>query len=167
MKIFLATDHTGIEQKNNVKEFLRAQGYDVEDCGAYEYDKNDDYPDFIGKAAKRVSENKGSVGFVFGGSGQGEAIVANKYTGARCALFYAPSVPHEAVDINGAKSDDPFEIVKLTREHNHANMLSIGVRFLKQEDILKAIHVFLETPWSQDERHKRRVDKIKNLNHNK
>jgi ribose 5-phosphate isomerase B len=129
MKVFLATDHTGLELKNKAKVFLQGLGYEVEDCGAYEVDKNDDYPDFIGKAAENVSKDPENVkGIIFGGSGQGEAMVANKFKGVRCALFYSKAVPVQSVNAEGRESNDPFEIIKLTREHNLANMLSLGVR---------------------------------------
>src|SRR5688572_6022513 len=144
--IYLATDHTGFELKNKVKEFLSKKGYQVEDCGAFEFDQNDDYPDFISKAALKVSQNSESLGIIFGGSGQGEAIVANKYPNVRCALFYSPAVPTQAADISGRESHDPFEILKLTREHNQSNMLSIGVRFVKEEDVFGAIEVWLNSP---------------------
>ncbi len=160
MKIFLGTDHTGIELKNAVKDFLEKAGHDVHDCGAYEYDKDDDYPDVISKAAEGVSETEGSYGFIFGGSGQGEQMTANKYPGVRCALFYAPAVPTTTVDISGKESHDPFEIIRLTRQHNYANMLSLAVRFLTKEDVLMAVKLFLETPISHEERHVRRVEKI-------
>src|SRR2546429_356366 len=98
MKVFLATDHTGVELKNKVLEFLQKEGYEAVDCGAYTYDKDDDYPDFIGKAAEEVSRDpENSRGIIFGGSGQGEAMVANKYKGVRCALFYTPALPTQAV----------------------------------------------------------------------
>ncbi len=160
-KVYLATDHTGFELKNKVKEFLQKEGYEVEDCGAYEFNKDDDYPDFISKAAQKASNNPDGVGIIFGGSGQGEAMVANKYPNVRCALFYGPALPVRAVDITGRQSSDPFEILRLTREHNHANVLSIGIRFLSDKDILKAIKIWLETPFSSEERHVRRVEKIK------
>ncbi len=163
MKIYLATDHTGLELKNSIKKFLEQEGYDVEDCGAYEYDKDDDYPDFIGKAAQGVSENQEALGIVMGGSGQGEQMVANKYKGVRCALFYTLAIPAQSVDISGKTSTDPFEIVKLTRQHNHANILSLGVRFLSIDDAKHAVKVFLETPVSSEERHVRRVEKIKKI----
>lgn len=163
MKVYLATDHTGLELKNTLKAFLEEQGHEVEDCGAYAYDKDDDYPDFIGKAAQGVSEQPGALGIVMGGSGQGEQMTANKYKGVRCALFYAPAVPAKSVDISGKISSDPFEIIKLTRQHNHANMLSLGVRFLSEEDAKQAVKIFLETPVSNEERHKRRIEKLKKL----
>lgn len=167
MKIYLASDHTGFELKDKVKEFLQKEGYEVEDCGAYEYDKFDDYPDFISKAAAAVSKDpQNSRGIIFGGSGQGEAMVANKFKNIRCALFYTPALPTQAVNIEGRKSEDPFEIIKLTREHNFANMLSIGIRFVKEEDVFKAVKVWLEAPLTTEERHVRRIEKIRKIEQN-
>lgn len=164
MKVYLATDHTGFEIKNSIKTFLQESGYDVEDCGAFSLDKEDDYPDFIAKAAAAVSKDPdNSRGIIFGGSGQGEAMVANKFNGVRCALFYAKALPTQAVDAEGRESNDPFAIVKLTREHNFANMLSFGIRFLTEEDIKKALQLWLESSASSEERHKRRVEKIKEI----
>lgn len=164
MKVYLATDHIGLEQKNKVKEFVQELGHEVEDCGAYAFNKDDDYPDLIAKAAEGVSKDlENSQGIIFGGSGQGEAMVANKFKGVRCALFYSKAVPLQTIDVTGKKSEDPFEILKLTKEHNGANMLSIGVRFLSEEDILKAVKIWLETPPPNEERHKRRIEKIAQL----
>ena len=161
MKIFIGTDHAGLEFKNQLKDFLGQEGYEVVDCGPETFDKDDDYPDFCGAAAKGVSENPGAFGIVLGGSGQGEQIVANKFKGVRCALFYTKAVPVEAIDVTGAKSEDPFEIVKLTRQHNDSNMLSLGTRFLSIDDAKQAVKLFLETPFSNEERHQRRINKIK------
>lgn len=161
MKIYLATDHTGLELKNKIAVYLQKKGYEVEDCGAYEYDKDDDYPDLIGKAAQKVSENPQDRGIIFGGSGQGEAMVANKFKNVRCALFYSPALATQAINIEGDKSTDPFEILKLTRVHNGANMLSIGFRFIHEEDVFKAIKIWLETPDPTEKRHVRRIEKIK------
>ena len=166
MKVYLATDHTGIELKNKVNAFLQKEGYEPVDCGAYDYDKYDDYPDWIGKAAQKVSENPQERGIIFGGSGQGEAMVANKFKNVRCAIFYTPAIPTQAVNIEGDKSTDPFEIVKLSRDHNNANMLSIGFRFVKDEDVFRAIKIWLETPFSDEERHKRRIEKIAKIEEN-
>jgi ribose 5-phosphate isomerase B len=167
MKIYLATDHTGIELKNKVKTFLEKEGYEIVDCGAYDYDKYDDYPDWIGKAAQKVSQKSTDRGIIFGGSGEGEAMVANKFKNVRCGLFYTPAIPTQSVNIEGDKSTDPFEIVKLTRDHNDANMLSIGFRFVKDEDVFKAVKIWLETPFSNEERHKRRIEKISKLEDSK
>jgi ribose 5-phosphate isomerase B len=164
MKVYLATDHTGLELKEKLKKFLTDKGYEVEDCGAYEYDPDDDYPDFIARAAEGVSRDpENSRGIIFGGSGQGEAMVANKFRSVRCALFYSPALAVEPINIEGDMSTDPFEILKLTREHNWANMLSIGFRFVKKEDIFKAVEVWLSIPDPTVERHLRRVEKIKKL----
>lgn len=163
MKIYLATDHTGLSLKNKVLLFLQNKGHDVEDCGAYSVDNDDDYPDWIGKAALKVSQNPLAKGIIFGGSGQGEAMVANKYHNVRCALFYSPAVATQAIDIEGEKSTDPYEILKLTRVHNGANMLSIGFRFITEEEVYTAIDVWLNTPDPTEERHKRRIDKIKKI----
>jgi ribose 5-phosphate isomerase B len=160
-KIYLATDHAGLEVKNKVIEYLKSLGYETEDCGPFEFDKNDDYPDLISKAAKKVSENPEEFGIVFGGSGQGEAMVSNKFKNVRCALFYSLAIPAQAIDISGNKSTDPYEMLKLTREHNNSNMLSIGTRFLTEEQIITAIKIFLESPFPGDERHARRIEKIK------
>lgn len=163
MKVYLATDHAGFELKNKIVEFLQKEGYEAEDCGPATYDKDDDYPDFISIAAKKVSENPTDFGIVFGGSGQGEAIVANKFKNVRCALFYGPVIPPVATDITGQTSDDPYEMLRLTREHNNSNMLSIGVRFMAPEDAMNAIKLFLESKYSGEERHSRRIEKIKKL----
>ena len=114
MKIHLATDHAGFDLKNSIREYLINQGYDVKDHGAYEYDALDDYPDFIIPCAKAVSKDLNSRGIIFGGSGQGEAMAANRIKGVRAAVFY-----------NG-----PDEIIRLSRQHNNANILSIGARFM-------------------------------------
>jgi len=164
MKIYLATDHTGLELKEKLKVFLSGKGFEVEDCGAYDYNPDDDYPDFISKAARGVSNDpENSKGIIFGGSGQGEAMVANKFKGVRCAVFYIPAVPVHSADITGRMSSDPFEMLRLTREHNNANMLSLGFRFLSEEDIFKAVEIFLSAPFTKAERHARRIEKIKEI----
>lgn len=167
MKVYLATDHAGFELKEKVKLFLQNNGYTVEDCGAREFDKNDDYPDFISIAAEAVSKDpENAMGIIFGGSGQGEAMVANKYPNVRCSVFYKPCVPPYAVDFTGKISTDLYEMVKLTRMHNNANMLSLSARFLKTEEAIQAVKVFLDTKFPDDERHVRRIEKIRNLEKN-
>jgi ribose 5-phosphate isomerase B len=144
MKIFLGTDHAGFELKRHIKRFLLDEGHDVEDLGAKEFNKGDDYPDFIRPAAKKVASNKGSMGIIFGSSGQGEAIAANKIKGARAALYYG----HEK------------EIITLSREHNDANILSLGAKFLTKEQAAKAVRLWLSTEFTNEERHVRRIKKI-------
>ena len=146
MKIFLGADHAGFELKEEIKKFLIGQGHEVEDCGALEFDKEDDYPDFCAAAARKVAENPDSMGFVFGKSGAGEAIVANKAKGIRAALYYGG---HE-------------DIVKLSREHNNANVLSIGAKFISPEEVERAIDLFIETGL-EGGRHQRRIEKISKL----
>jgi ribose 5-phosphate isomerase B len=164
MKVYLATDHTGLALKDKVYKMLLEIGYDVQDCGAFEPNPDDDYPDFIAKAATEVSKDPvNNRGIVFGGSGQGEAMAANKFKGVRCALFYSPAVPIEPINIEGDNSTDEFIILKLTREHNDANMLSIGFRFVKEEDVLQGITTWLKNPGPTAERHLRRIEKIKQL----
>lgn len=163
MTIYLATDHAGFELKEKIKHHLIEDGFTVEDCGAYEYDPNDDYPDFIRHAAEKISENPENKAIIFGGSGQAENMVANKFRGVRSALFYAPASPTQAADISGRVSDDVFEIVRLTRIHNNANVLSLGVRFLQEEDAYRAVKIFLETDFSGEERHVRRIEKMNQI----
>lgn len=167
MTVFLATDHSGFSFKENLKTLLVSKGYKVVDCGAYEFDKDDDYPDFIAKAASEVSHDPDNArGIIFGGSGQAEMMVANKYKGVRCALFYAPAVPVAPADVTGRVSTNPFEIIRLTREHNNANMLSLSARFLTQEDALKAAILWLTEPFPADPRHVRRIEKIRKIEEN-
>ena len=165
--IYLASDHAGFELKGKIAEFLKQEGYEITDCGAFEYDKDDDYPDFIGKAAEEVSKDpENNKAIVFGGSGQAEMMVANKYKGVRAALFYSPAIPTGAADITGRKSDNPYEIIRLTREHNNANVLSLGVRFLTEEQAKEAVKIWLKASFPGDERHVRRIEKIKKIEEN-
>lgn len=145
MIIYLATDHAGFNLKEKIKEFLTGLGYEVKDFGAFSYEEKDDYPDFIKLAAEAVAKDQeNSRAIVLGGSGQGEAMVANRYKGVRAAVL----------DIYNA------DVIKLSREHNNANILSLGARFLKEEEALNAVKLWLETPFSGEERHKRRILKI-------
>tara|TARA_B100000579_G_C22663516_1_gene772110 strand:+ start:157 stop:597 length:441 start_codon:yes stop_codon:yes gene_type:complete len=141
-KIVLATDHAGFELKEHVKKFLKEKGYDIKDFGALEYDGLDDYPDFILPAAKYISKNK-LIGIIFGGSGQGEAMAANRIKGVRAAVFY-----------NG-----PNEIVELSRLHNNANILSIGARFVNNQEVEKVIELWLSTDFEEG-RHEKRINKL-------
>ena len=143
MKIHIATDHAGLNLKNIIKEFLVDKGHDVTDHGAYEYDALDDYPDFIFPCARAVASDFNSRGIILGGSGQGEAMAANRIKGCRAAVFY-----------NG-----PKEIIKLSREHNDANILSIGARFMVESEIYDIIELWLEEPFAGG-RHQKRIDKL-------
>ena len=112
MKIYIGADHTGFEIKEKLKTYLSelGLGYEVVDKGASKYDENDDYPDFIKPVAEAVAQDKQSRGIILGGSGQGEAMCANRVKGARVAVFYGEILPVEAVDVKGDKSSDPFEM---------------------------------------------------------
>lgn len=146
--IYLASDHAGFELKEKVKDFLTKEGYQVEDCGAYTFDAEDDYPDFISKAAEAVSKDpENNKAVILGGSGQGEAIVANKFPGVRAAVYY------------GKAEQMPV----LTRQHNDSNILSLGARFLTEGEAIEAVKLFLETSFSNEKRHTRRIEKIKKI----
>ena len=121
---------------------MLADGYDIEDCGAFDFDPLDDYPDFIIPAAKKVANDQ-SKGIIFGASGQGEAIAANKVKGIRAALYYGKDI----------------KIVRLSRTHNNTNILSLGAKFLTKEEAIKAVNIWLETDFSSEPRHLRRIKK--------
>lgn len=164
MKIFLATDHAGFYIKEKLKAHLLKEKFTVEDCGAYAFSETDDYPDFIGIAAKGVSKDpENNKGIIIGGSGEAEAMVANKYKGVRCGLFYAKAVPLTEADVNGRVSEDPFEIIRLSREHNNANMLSLSARFLSEKDAIHAVDLWLSIEFTNDPRHVRRINKFTDL----
>ena len=160
MKIYIGSDHTGYELKEKLKIYFNELGHEVDDKGAFKYDADDDYPDFIRSVAEAVVKDKESYGIILGGSGQGEAMCANRISGARTAVFYGGAVAKEAIDIKGRKSVDPFEIIKLARIHNDANILSLSVRFLSEDEIKFAIELFLSTKFEGEERHQRRIKKL-------
>ncbi len=163
MKIVLTTDHTGLDRTKQLLGYLESQGHTCTYYGPAEYDPGDDYPDCIFPAAKAVASGEFEIGIIMGGSGQGEAIVANRVKGVRCALYYGPSPKPEAIDIEGHTAQDEFEILRLSKQHNNANMLSLAARFLSQADIEKAVSIWLATPFSGLERHVRRIQKIDTL----
>lgn len=144
MTIHLATDHAGFLHKETVKAYLELQGIDVVDHGAQTLEEDDDYPDYVALAAVAVAQDQESMGIVFGYSGEGEAMVANRINGVRAAVYYG----------------GPSHILTLSREHNAANILSIGAHFISEEDALAAVKLWLETPFSNDERHVRRLNKF-------
>lgn len=162
MRIYIGSDHTGYEIKEKLKTYLAelGLGYEVTDKGAFKYDADDDYPDFIRPVAEAVVKDEGSFGVLLGGSGQGEAMCANRVKGARTAVFYGEVLPKGPIDIKGTKSVDSFEIIKLSRKHNDANILSLGVRFLSEDEIKFAIELFLSTKFENEERHMRRIKKL-------
>ena len=146
-KIFLGTDHAGFELKEEIKDFLESKKYNIEDCGAYTFEKLDDYPDFIIPVARNVSASPEEYrGIIFGGSGQGEAMSANRFKNVRATVFYGFD----------------FEIIKLSRLHNNANILSIGARFVSSVNAKRAIELWLETPF-EGGRHEARIKKIDDI----
>lgn len=161
MKIYIASDHAGFLLKNQLIEYLsNALQYEVEDCGAQELNIGDDYPDFIKPCVAKAVKDDGALAVVLGGSGQGEAMAANKVRGARCALFYGEAKATEAVDAEGAPALDGFDIVRLAREHNDANVLSIAARFVTKEAAKEACRIFIEAQFTGEERHQRRIQKL-------
>lgn len=170
--IYLAADHRGFKLKEKIKSWLKDWGYEYEDMGAFVYDENDDYPDFIRKAAEAVANDpERSRGIILGGSGQGEAMAANRYKGVRAAVFYGPSLGKKLrwylFPGGGYTMGKLFKlskqlenVIKLSREHNDANVLSLGTFFLDEQASRRAIKLWLETPFSQEERHVRRISKF-------
>lgn len=160
MNIALSTDHAGYERMKKLKNGLELAGYICKDFGPTQFDVDDDYPDFIRPAAKSILSGECEAGIVFGGSGQGEAMVANRLPGIRCSVWYGPSVPLEAVDTSGTISNDPYEILKLSKEHNDANMLSIAGRFVSDAEALKVSILWLNQTFRGEQRHQRRIAKL-------
>lgn len=149
MKIYFAADHAGFEMKDGLIPFVKKMGFEVEDCGAFVFNKEDDYPDFIKKAAEKVSNDpNSSKAIILGGSGQGEDMVADKFPNIRSAEYYGGNL----------------EIIKLSRLHNDANVLSLAARFLTFEEAKEAVELWLKTEFSGEERHTRRIKKIDNIN---
>jgi len=159
MKVFFAADHAGFALKNALVEHVSTLGYEVEDMGAFSQDENDDYPDFVTPLARKVAEEN-ARGIIIGGSGQGEVMCANRVEGVRAAVFYGPRRVTKALDIEGGRSEDGYDAVRLPRRHNDANVLSIGARFVSGDEADEAVRIFLETPFSESPRHARRIAKF-------
>lgn len=156
MKILVGSDHAGFGLKEKLVPYLQELGYEVEDKGAYEYNEEDDYPDFIIPLAREVSKNPNELkGIIFGGSGQGEAMTANKFSSVRAAVYYGFG--------QCVVSEEDESIIKLSREHNNANVLSLGARFITEEEMKSAVKEWLETSFVEDERHKRRIEKMNRI----
>jgi ribose 5-phosphate isomerase B len=163
MRIALASDHAGFAYLAELETFLKSLGHDVKNYGPQKLNPEDDYPDFIVPAAHAVGCGDCDKGIILGGSGQGEAIAANKIKGVRCAVFYGPASARKVVDATGRTSHDPLEIVRLSRQHNDANVLSIAARFVALDDMKQVIKLWLETAFSDEERHRRRNEKLNRL----
>ncbi len=146
MKVYIASDHAGFELKEALIPYLSERGFTVEDLGPATLEPADDYPDYVASLAFKVAGEKGSVGIAIGGSGQGEGMAANRVKGARATVFYG-----------GNK-----EVLKVSREHNDANILSLGARFISADEAKEAAALWLTTSFSGDERHVRRIKKLDN-----
>jgi ribose 5-phosphate isomerase B len=144
MKLFLASDHAGFELKQKLIDHLHARGHEVEDFGPTRLNPADDYPDYITPCAKAVAQTHDSMGIIAGMSGQGEAMAANRVRGVRAAVYYG----------------GPTDIIKLSRRHNDANVLSLGARFVSAEEAAQAVDLWLATHFEHDERHQRRILKM-------
>ena len=139
MRVYLGSDHAGFELKSRLLEHLKAAGYDTVDVGAATYQPDDDYPPYCLETARRVVADPGSLGIVLGGSGNGEQIAANKVPGCRAALAWNT------------------ETAQLAREHNNAQVVGVGARMHTPEEAISIVETFLSTPFSEGERHVRRI----------
>lgn len=159
MKIYLGSDHAGYELKEKIKTWLEDWGYDYDDMGAHEYDKSDDYPDFIKPVAKAVANDPEEArGIVLGFNGQGEAIAANRFDNVRAAVYYGE--PSDISEMGQERKDKPHNMIILSREDDDTNVLSLGAGFLADDEAEQAIKLWLETPFTGEERHVRRIKKI-------
>ncbi|MBO0802602.1 MAG: ribose-5-phosphate isomerase [Nocardiopsaceae bacterium] len=139
MRVYLGSDHAGFELKEALVASLREAGHEPVDCGPAAYDAEDDYPPYVMRAAQKVIDEPGTLGIVIGGSGNGEQIAANKVAGVRAALAWTE------------------ETARLARQHNDANVLSLGAREYSVTDAVKFAKAFLDTPFSEEPRHARRI----------
>ena len=156
MKVYFAADHAGYALKEILKPFVQSLGYEIEDVGAHALDMNDDYPVFIQAAARKVAEDTAnSRGIVIGGSGQGEAFAANRIKGVRAVVYYGEPA-RKQIDAGGKELD----MISSTREHNNSNVLSLGGRFLIENEAKAAVKKWLSTGFSGEERHTRRIEMI-------
>jgi ribose 5-phosphate isomerase B len=144
MKVILGTDHRGFDLKEEIKRWLSHEDHEVEDKGAYIKNPRDDYPDFIVQVARLISLRPDYKGIILGHTGQGEAMLANKFLGVRSVVYYG----------------GPLEVVRLSRSHNDANILSIGASFVDDGQARAAIELWLDTPFSGEARHNRRLNKV-------
>ena len=145
--IYLGSDHAGFSLKNDIHEYLEENGYEVFDFGPIEFNESDDYPDVLHPLAAMLSSYPDNIAFVCGGSGMGEMMVLNRYPHVRCGVYY------------GGKDS----LIELLREHNNANALSFGARFIDKHEAFHAIDLFLHTQFNHEIRHERRIQHIETL----
>jgi ribose 5-phosphate isomerase B len=146
MKLYIGSDHAGFALKQELIPFLLDMKVEVYDCGPREYVHDDDYPDYVSVVGEEVSKDPDAIGIVIGYSGQGEAIVANRFPNVRAAVFYG----------------GPKHIITLSREHNDSNVLSLGANFITTKEAKDAVLLWLHTKFTNEERHVRRIKKIEN-----
>ena len=159
-RVYFASDHAGFALKAALMAYVSTLGCSIEDCGAFALNSEDDYPDFVGPLAQKIAENPESRGIVIGGDGEGEAMVANRVKGVRAGVFYGGVRAFAPIDADGTAASDGFDLVRLTRMHNNANVLSLGARFISGEEAREAVRIFLETPFPAAPRHVRRIGKF-------
>ncbi len=155
MKVFFGSDHAGFDLKQELISFVEGLGFSVHDEGPFEKVLGDDYPDYAFKVARSVSSTPDSRGVIIGGSGQGEAMAANRLRGVRAAVFYADTGAQQT-DASGRA----LSMIESSREHNDANVLALGARFLTESEAKRALRLWLEHSFSGDARHLRRIEKL-------
>jgi ribose 5-phosphate isomerase B len=164
MKLALTTDHAGLELLKQLQTHLETSGHQCTNFGPPALVPDDDYPDYIAPAARAVADGSHEAAIIVGGSGQGEAMVANRFKGVRAAVYYGPAHAVGATEIEGTPATDEFDILRLSRRHNNANVLSLGARFLTPEACIAAVELWLATPYEGVDRHQRRIEKIDKVN---
>lgn len=148
MKLLIASDHAGFELKNKIKDFLLEEGFDVEDMGAHIFVSDDNYPEIMIPTAMRVlADSENTRAIIFGKSGQGEAMVVNRFPGIRAMVYHGKNL----------------EIIRLGREHNDSNILSIGAGFVDFEEAREAVKLWISTNFSGDRRHIKRIEQMDNI----
>ena len=155
MKLYLASDHAGYELKEALTPFLLERGFELEDVGPMVFDPEDDYPDYLLPLAAKVADDKESLGIGIGASGQGEAMAANRIKGVRAAVYYGPAA-HSQTDSAG----QALNMLASTRSHNNANILCLGARFMSEEEAKGAVLLWIQTAFSGEDRHIRRIKKM-------
>jgi ribose 5-phosphate isomerase B len=155
MTVFFASDHAGFDLKQKLISFVQGLGHTVEDCGPAAKNEMDDYPDFVLPCAKKVAAGAENRGIILGASGEGEAMAANRIKGVRAAVYYGDSFAEQTDE-----SGNILNLIQSVRAHNDANVLSLGARFLSDEAAKNAVKLIIDTPFSGDERHLRRLAKL-------
>ena len=156
MKIYIGSDHAGFGLKEKLIPYLQELGHEIVDKGAFEYNEDDDYPDFIIPVAREVDQRPNEVrGIILGGSGQGEAMAANKFSSVRATVFYGQR--HYVIQEEGES------IIKISRGDNDSNVLSIGARFITEDEMVEAVKEWLETPFKNTDKYIRRNQKMESI----